>query len=291
MTTAGNSYESNPEDIITSGNIGNVPNITWLSDPRPDGKPYFRFTTINGNKEFWRNCIAGSAWQNVPLVYQGKSGSALTRMNFDNNRRTEQLAKKQYDDTTVFNQAANFVSTATDIVSTATNAATSGGGIFGGLAAGVASAANGIENGLRMEMESEQYNERYRAAKANELSQLYQDTTIYTPTVNFPFNADIIRDVKGNALLLYKYQYDDRDIARIDKLLTMYGYKEAEALSLDNFMRRPKFDYIQCSTVTIGGLARWWNAGIADQLKNGVRIWHVKPDSSIYDNGNEDSTT
>lgn len=277
MTCAGNSLEAKPEEIMTSAT---VPSITYKADPRPDGKPYFRFTTMNGDTEFFRNCIAGSTWAKVPLTYQGSSGSALTRLNFDNSRKSQELAKNQYNDTYAFNQIKNAGQTMADMTAAAmsTNAMAPGAGFGAALSTGV----SGLFTGLELGMQQEQYMQTYRQDKANELSQLYQNTTIYTPTVTFPYNSDYLRDAKNNGVLLYKYSYDDADITRIDTLLTMYGYKEAEAVTPANFYRRSNFDYVQCSSISITGLPRWWNDGIADQLRNGVRVWHTKPSSVAY---------
>ena len=70
---------------------------------------------------------------------------------------------------------------------------------------------------------------------------------------------------------------------RIDKLLTMYGYKKTKALEATDFSNRQYFNYVEAA-VSVGNLPRWWADGISAQLANGVRIWHVKPNSSYYAN-------
>lgn len=281
MTTAGNSGEFRPEEITTEEAS---PEVTYKSDPRPKGKPYFRFTTINGNSEFWRNALAGSEWQNVPLVYQGASGSALTRLNFDNTRASERLAGEQYVEQYNYNQVGNVMSFISGITSLFKDimSETVGSGDTGSVTGAIPGLISTMYSMRGESMRGEQYVQIYRQTKMNELSGLYQATTVYTPTVNFPYNADILRDVKGNAFLLYKYELSDEDVTRIDKLLTMYGYKESEPLTVANFSRRQKFDYVECSSVTVTGFPKWWNDGIADQLRNGVRVWHIKPDISAY---------
>lgn len=305
MTTAGNSGEFRPEEITTESE---APEVSYIADPRADGKPYFRFTTVNGNTDFWYNFVAGSRWQNVPLVYQGASGSALTRLNFDNMRASERLEFEQNTVNARLSQAGNIGDALANLGMMA--AAASGAGALGSQA-GSLTASQSIQMGQYMQQGSQagggivssllnvlgteyklqQYTARYKQDKANELSQLYQNTTIYTPTVNFPYNADILRDVKGNSVLIYKYRLQDLDVKRIDKLLTMYGYKEAEPLTADNFNRRTHFDYIECSSVTVTGKPRWWNDGIAAQLRNGVRIWHELPNVAAYDDNPVRSTT
>ena len=293
ITTSGNSMEAAPE-VLKAGN-DTAPKVEWRADPRPEGKPYFRFHSMNGDTEFWRNCIAGSKWQKVPLVYQGQSGTALTRLNFDNDRAMKKQLKSQFMNDNEIDRFQNALNVIPNAFSGMLNGMASGaavGGTFGapvgtaiggglGLASGV---SNSIFTNARLENDRDYYKANYALEKKNELSQLYQDTTVYTPTVNFPYESDIIRDVKGNGVLVYRYEYDPYDADRIDKLLTMYGYKETESLTMGNFNRRKKFDYVQCSSVTVTGLPRWWNDGIGDQLRNGIRIWHVKPDPSAYEN-------
>ena len=293
ITTSGNSIEAAPE-VLKAGNE-TAPKIDWRSDPRPEGKPYFRFHSMNGDTEFWRNCIAGSKWQKVPLVYQGQSGTALTRLNFNNDRAMKMQLKSQFMNDNGINRLQNMMDVIPNALSGMSDGMTSGvalGGTLGApLGTGIGGAiglGSGISNTVftnaKLENQRDYYKANYALQKRNELSQLYQDTTVYTPTVNFPYESDIIRDVKGNGVLAYRYEYDPYDADRIDKLLTMYGYKETEDLKMENFNRRKKFDYVQCSSVTVTGKPRWWNDGIGDQLRNGVRIWHIKPDPSAYTN-------
>lgn len=288
ITTSGNSMEAAPE-VLKAGN-DTAPKIDWRSDPRPEGKPYFRFHSMNGDTEFWRNCIAGSKWQKVPLVYQGQSGTALTRLNFDNDRAMKKQLKSQFMNDNEIDRFQNTLNAIPNAISGISNgmAAGAAAGPAGAAIGGALGLASGISNNIftdaRLKNQRDYYKANYALEKKNELSQLYQNTTVYTPTVNFPYESDIIRDVKGNGVLVYRYEYDPYDADRIDKLLTMYGYKETEDLKMENFNRRQKFDYVQCSSVTVTGRPRWWNDGIGDQLRNGIRIWHVKPDPSAYTN-------
>ena len=278
MTCAGNSAEFNPEDLGGE----KAPSISYKSDPRPKGKPYYRFATINGNSDFWRNSIAGSEWENVPLIYQGESGSALTRLNFDNERAMKSLQADQFEK----NYGLTLVNHVTQGVKDTAAAGFAGAATGGapGAIAGVAGA--GIAAGVDIAqsiMSHDQYFDQYNQEKANELSGLYQSTTIYAPTVNFPYNADILRDIKGNGVLVYKYHMSANDTKRVDKLLTMYGYMSAEPLTLANFGRRKHFDYVACSTISITGLPKWRCNAIAQQLKVGIRIWHELPNKKAYD--------
>lgn len=293
ITAAGNSCEYKPEEVIPAGSYDKTkgPQISYRADIRPNGCPYYRFKTINDNSEFWRNSLAGSTWEKVPLVYQGSSGSELTRLNFSNGReltmrqfQTGMESRRIQGDRIAANSILNGVHTI-------------GGGALalGGMAKdgsemmmqGLTGLTNNIFDTESLINDTKNYIDTYKLEKRNELSQLYQATEVYTPTVNFPYNPSIIRDVKGNGVLVYQYRYRSTDFARVDKLLTMYGYKEAEAFSASNFKKRKKFDYVACSTITVTGFPRWFNDGIAAQLSTGVRIWHIKPDPAAYNDNTE----
>lgn len=293
ITAAGNSCEYKPEEVIPAGSYDKTkgPQISYRADIRPDGCPYYRFKTINDNDEFWRNSLAGANWEKVPLVYQGSSGSELTRLNFSNQR---ELATRQFQ-TGMENRRIQGDRIATGSIMNAAQVVGGGALTLGGMTdtgsgmmrEGLTGLANNVFDLENLINDTRNYADTYRIEKRNELSQLYQATTVYTPTVNFPYNPAIIRDIKGNGILVYQYRYRNSDFTRVDKLLTMYGYKEAEAFSASNFKRRKKFDYVACSTITVTGFPRWFNDGIAAQLSTGVRIWHIKPDPTAYNDNTE----
>lgn len=306
ITAAGNSMECTPEDL-RYGTTDTQPTLERRVDPRPDGKPYYRFLSVNGNSDFWRNCISGDNWATVPLVYTQAAGSTLTRLNFNNRRRVESALASQYTEQNKVDRFNSFVENMTGglihartTANTYTARAQKAGISASNSAIGIGAAAVGnlISGGINYSIANEQslrelenYRTNYAIAKANELSELYQATDVYEPQVVFPYNSSIIRDVKGNGVFAYRYEYAPEDIARIDKLLTMYGYKETEPLTTANFSRRTYFDYVECSTVTVTGLPKWHCEGISAQLTNGVRIWHTKPDASHYSSNPIKETT
>lgn len=306
MTTAGNSMEAKPEELMSSES---TPTIDFGADPRPAGKPYYRFHSLNGDTDFWRNCIAGSQWANVPFVYQGASGTALNRLNYENQRYIENTANmyagsKRQQQAVETNQALDFQRQMQEqsVWNMLGGAAVAGAGVATGNLSGLGSTFSGSFPGGVSQGISQAYTQQqiqnaqvdytldanelqamFEAQRENELSQLYVNNLVYTPTVQFPYNADVLRDVKNNGVLIYKYKLSDSDISRLDRILTMYGYKETETLTTGNFNRRSKFDYVSCTTISVGGLAKWYNDGIAAQLKAGVRIWHILPTPTAYE--------
>lgn len=285
ISCSGSSMEAKPEELGDE----TIPNIHYKADPRPDGSVYYRFDTLNGDSDFWRNCIKGERWQNVPLVYQGASGSALTRLNYDNEKQIQDYQMQATNERAIFGGITPVARTLAGIGGIAAGiAATVGTGGAGAgvgvplIVSGANNAISGIGGVINTVQGQSQATEMYQLQRQNELSQLYQATTIYAPTVNFPYNSSILRDVKNNGVCVYKYRYSNNDALRIDTLLTMYGYKYAQPLTISNFGHRKHFDYISCRSVSVTGLPKWWCDEIADVLKVGVRVWHELPNRAAY---------
>ena len=79
-------YGRTPEDTGS-------PEVKCKSDPRPNGKPYFRYSTYLGDSTdegFWKNSIAGLPWAQVPLVYTEKSNNLMDFYSFQASRRDVQ---------------------------------------------------------------------------------------------------------------------------------------------------------------------------------------------------------
>lgn len=276
ISTSSESCEFDAEDIVESGSA--VPHITKVGDPRLTGKPYFRFKTVNGDSSqlgFFRNCISGLPWKNVPLVYREASGNALNTLRYENSKAVSTQAYQYGTQQNVFSQAQNLVSGSAGIAGSALSADVPGA--FTGI-------ANMAANTLSLQIQQENREAKTRIARRNELAELEIANTVYIPTVNFPMNAEFLRDFYGNGCLVYRYRYSPNDISRIDRLLTMYGYRHAKPLTVSDFSNRKYFNFVKCPNVTVTGHPRWINDGIHEQLANGVRVWHVLPSSSYYSN-------
>ena len=145
---------------------------------------------------------------------------------------------------------------------------------------------------MNMDLRKEHDIPIYMKERTNELMELNLANSVVVPTVNFPYNSDILRDSYGNGVLVYRYRYSDNDVRRIDKLLTMYGYQVSKPLEADDFVNRRYFNFIKCSNVSLNASPtmsnqgvrrpRWFLDGAAAQLRGGVRIWHVIPNESYY---------
>lgn len=284
LTMSGNRGEFSPSQILEDSQIipgTTAPRISYKTDLRSDGCPYFRFKFFLGSSssdDFWRSCLAGAPWQNVPLIYTAPSGNALNRLAFDTERITN------LSDTKVTNPSLGF---------TMQMAREIDAGRDPGL---LLQAATAIEDAKRiikdvgfkgLTRDTTKYiNESTRETLNFGISQ------VRTPDITFPYNGNIMRDALGNGVIVYRYRYTSADKTRIDKLLTMYGYKVTKPLETTDFKNRSKFNYVQARNVQINcanyvnQLPKWHNDGIAAQLAGGVRVWHVKPDYTWYWGGN-----
>ena len=269
LTMGGNKAEFKAEDIYESG--ASAPSVKYKADIRADGRPYWRFKSFLGDSSddgFWRNCLAGARWENVPLVYSEKSGNLLDRQEYEADRK---MASAQFGE--------QMGSMAGGVVDKAI-----GGAIAGGVGGAVVGGAVGLlSTGLEMYRAYDRFHEE------GELSALkFGQSQVSAPQITFPFNTDIMRDALYNTAIIYRYVYTSFDLVRIDKLLTMYGYKHTKALESSDFTNRSKFNYVKTRggvTSTSNGsgrLPKWWNDGVSAQLSAGVRVWHILPTVSAY---------
>jgi len=271
ITCSGERCEYSPQSLKDPGETGTAPSITWKSDPFPEGKPYYRFTRVNSDTTangFWRNCLSGMPWRNAPLIYTGKSGSAIDILKFTDETIYERTAYDLGVESYGLRETQLGVDTTKQML---------------GLNA-VGAISNQTLGLANLENSAKQYDNDYSAKRSGKLLDLAIKQSVVTPTVQFPYNSDIIREEFNNGVLAYRYKYSANDVARIDKLLTMYGYKFTKPLELTDFTNRTYFNFVKCANVSVTGHAKWFNDGIAEQLRGGVRVWHVLPSPTYYTN-------
>lgn len=298
VTAAGEKGEYLPEQIGEAGDTS--PTVRSISDPRPDGKPYFRFQKYLGDSSdagFWVGCLGGMEWQNAPLVYSQASGSYMNKLNFTNGAQSayntyqndlrggytglaQQLTSKSGWLSLAVEGIADAAAGAVNVVKNLAGTWGSGRMYTGAEAWQDFKGANEYQFDF---LGRRQTTDAYNVAREKELQNYGMSQSVVVPTVLFPFNANVIRDFQGNGVFVYRYKYTDSDAQRIDKLLTMYGYKDTVALTADLFNTRTYFDYVRAGGISVGGdLPLWMKSGITEQLNAGVRVWHVKPDPTHY---------
>lgn len=275
LTMAGNKTEFNVEDITNT--LEGAPTVTLRTDPRPNGKPYFRFTSFKGDKTaagFQLNAVGGMEQAAAPLKFTEKSGSLLDTYNYNSSMKSSQINRQAE----VNSQVIGAVQSAANIATTAGNpeALLSGGDASAQMINSVAGIASSINNAQNS------YNQ-YHIAREKEMMNYGFSQAVVVPQLSYPLNASLLRDTQGNGCFVYRYRYSDQDVKRIDKLLTMYGYADQRTFSMSMLYNHSDFDYVQLSGVSVGGdLPMQWRNGIVAQLNTGVRFQHTKPSTRYY---------
>lgn len=275
LTSSGNRLESRPEDIRDGADYISVKSV---GDPHSNGCAYHRFPTMNGdnsNLGFWRNSVKGLQWKQIPLLYTEKSGSALDRINFENSR---EISDFEYKTSLPGSLVGGGGIKDRDIE---TGEVTSHKGTLFG---------TGIMGTIQNMLLGPVVNpvQKYQIQKRQELQNFAVGQSAASPDINFTYDGEAFRDFYGECVVVYRYRLTNTDLQRLDKILTMYGYRVNIPISRGLFSGRQYFNYVEASctvTRTIQEhLPRWWCEGISQQIGNGVRVWHVQPDPSYYNN-------
>lgn len=288
LTTAGNRLESNPEET-RSGDSTVV--IRSIGDPHPTGAPYHRFKTMNGNSStasFFINAVKGLPWKQIPLMYSEPSGNALNAVNFQNSRDVADL-NYNLSPTGAINNAMTALAGGDKSTG---NILTMGAGMLGGALAGIAgggmlgggvgAAVGGLGGAVSGALATGKAVDSYNLARKQEMQQFAIQQHVSSPDISISYDGEAFRDFYGETVIVYRYRPTPTDIARLDNILTMYGYKVNIAGKDAPVNNRQYFNYLMGNLTVGGNLPKWMCDGITLQIANGVRIWHVKPSSNYY---------
>ena len=302
LTNAGNKLEVKPEAITGGQSL----EVVCVSDPHLNGAPYWRFRYMNGQdgatpgQEFFQNAVKGMPWKSVPLIFTEKSGSLLDSQNFYDEQSVKRTAydlqSKAYDEA---QQAQGWIKGAiAGVGAAATVGAGAGAGAIGSI--GGALGLTGAETGATMatggvlsaftglgpinatqELQAQQYYTGQQTAQR----QFLTAQNVVAPSINFPYNNEGYRDFFGESAVVYRYRPTDADLAKMDKILSMYGYATTQPVTTDIINNRQKFVYIEANITVGNDLPQWLADAVAQEISNGVRLWKVKPDTQYYERG------
>ncbi len=295
ITSDGNIGLFNPE-MIYDFNGALYPNLIFVTDPRANGRPYFRYEYYNqvqgtGDK-FWINCLPGATWRQVPLIYNSASGELLNSQRYQyeslsktnewyNSAYSRELGLKQKEVNSVLDGIQQAASGGLGIVTGIDNP--------GGIVTGLSNVISGISDSafsrpIYDETRTRLQNQ-YDIAMESGLVDYATKQSVVVPTIQIPGDTKILRDIKGNGCLAFRYHPSMNDLERHDKILTMYGYKDETILDNSMFNSRQYFNYIQANGVEISNaIPTWLKAVIQNQFSTGMRIWHTIPDTTYYTN-------
>ena len=272
-----------------------------IIDPRLAGGLMCGPWLVNGNYNRWyNNYVRSLHYQNAPITYYGASGSLINDAQLSITR-----SNMQYDYEAKYPIYGYSASDAlkvkyNDIQTTGQLISGVAGGIAGGLSrnplmmgAGIGQAVGALVD-YEVNRTEEQYIETTQdaARRAYENKLLSESTltniknTYVAPQPKFQA-SETIREIIGNGFCVMKYKMSDDDIKRIDKLLTMYGYRLTKPLELTDLKNRPAFNFIKATDVHITSvlpIPRWLREGVEGQLMGGCRLWHKMYDITELEN-------
>ena len=267
---SGNELKISPEDIYNSDI---APSIYCMSDGRSGQSSYYRFITINKNSSEWYlNTVQGLQWQTAPIKYNGTSGDLLSNQYFDYNQKLEMIERNR----TLGKQYASDLVNSTDGFSMWD----AGTWASSGIKAAAATANFVYENTIG-------YTD-FQNKRSLEKAQFQTNQNVVAPTIKFP-RSNSIRDLVGNGIYAYRYRYSDNDITKLDKVLTMYGYKDVKPTDISDFNSGKYFNYVEANNLQIQTnipLQLRIIEGVKSQIASGIRVWKVNPDVSYYDLSN-----
>lgn len=275
VSTAGNTLSANAEEIY-DGNA-NSPVVRRVVDPRRSGKPYYRFMPLHGNSgnmDFFRGCVAGMPWDDVPMVLREKSGNLLDRTDYASSLAKRDLADTYEEVIYMENKGKSLVGGAIRGVASSLNDKSGSRDVLG-------AAGSMITSLLDLETAHQMYKDTQSLERQLEKAKFQIQQTVNVPDVRFPLTPDLMNETLHNGYMVFRTKYKAADISRIDKILTAFGYKYTKVLEASDFSNRTRFNYV-AGSISVGNLPKWWANGIAAQVAGGIRVWHIKPNPTYY---------
>lgn len=261
----------------TTQNTGVV--IDEVGDGRAHGKPYFfphyfkdKVQAVNA----MFSAIAGLEWQNVPIVFQYSSGEGIQRNRYFANTKVSannMLERQQADQLFKLQSVAQTMGGLTDF---------SGEGLIG-------TGTNTVVGVQQLQINQELQAREWVRARMMEKKDLMINTRVVAPQISFPV-SESVRDFVGNGVVVAFITPTNTDIARFDRILTQFGYKDAgTALTLSDLTAGRYFSYIEATGVQIQtsvGVDKTIKEMAEEQIASGIRIWKQRPDFSLYNSSN-----
>lgn len=317
-TASGDSRNYNPEELafnrdaigefINPGDIHNVkiPVRGW-SDVRPAGGVKFQVATAGSVKtykqgdeyitrfeDYNNDIIKGGSWSKASLAYNSADNYNINKALFDMQQQAADLKADMESMSGISKEAAW------------THTAVSGIPLIGAVYNAVAGSIGAVVDDITALKYSSYMNSDgsidYGSAitsgddrlsilanreveKKAELAQ-FNAQNISTP--KFVGNAESDYDPDFNALVVYKMMPHPEDIKKFDRILNQFGYKVSDVMDKSFLSNRRYYNYIETRGVSIkcDSIPKSVRDSLADAFNGGLRIWHRKPDVTLYDKYN-----
>lgn len=247
-TVSGASAEYSVAQIAGSISGGLYQFVCW-ANPSPDGAPYCRPTSINGNGNRMFGAIRGSNWVNAPFANIGASGHKLDY-------------KEKFNDGLFGRIMGDIAGVAGATAAAAVGLATAAGGPVGtGLAV------------LGAEVSGMTFDNKYKGM----VTDFAKASLLRSPDISFAAAGDM-QNFIGNDFSVMRQRLNVTDIVRFDEFLHKYGESVSETFTTGKCYTRSNFNFIQVERVVLkGSFPRWVSDVAVSQLNGGIRVWHTKP--------------
>lgn len=282
-TATGDSVSCKPEDLIYApfssadgGNTNNdfAPTLVVLTDPGPDGAPYFNIVQrrVTGGDEnqfinVMKNAIKGAPWKEVPLKFTGMSGYLRDKYSYKVASEFADFQTSEYFQNLARTAGnANIGSVAGSMASGAASAYMATGNPAGALVGAGSSFIGSMIDEIKTQFSfntqgmgalgNEMFNKQTAAERIREL-QRQQELSQFnighgyaTPTIKF-IPGDSARDINANGLLYMRLTPSVTDMQRFDDILDRFGYKITEKMSRYFLTNHNRQNYIKCNGVKV----------------------------------------
>lgn len=252
------------------------PYFVAYSDPRKDGTPILKiinrygtsFTSgLKGDIADGAMTVKGAQWDDQAIVYEGMSGYVMAQ-------KTQNASNKAENNASIGQAVLGGLGIIAGGVALAT-------GVGAGLGVGLITAGVG---GLTSGVMSYVANSKEQQEQQNLLNQKSEFT--YNP-INIETN-NTLRDVSRNTFRVGWYCMQQYDLIQYDRFLTKYGYNVGNyTIDKTYFSNRVAFNYIRVNDIQIKSTEPMYMIKLVqEQLKAGVRLWHLPPSESYYEPAN-----
>lgn len=287
-TSSANKAEFDAHELYSGGSS---PDFKVSVDPAPNGTCYCQPTYFEGaSTQYLEHSVAGMQWLNAGFVYEGSSGSAITIANAGRQNSIANL-QTNFANTMLDRQALSlYEENVADRFDALLNTIPLiGGGSISdwsllGPAAGYARANQAYERNLQnLDLQRQFNNTSLQAQMGDRMFTAAREALVAAPEIAFPVNVNA-SCYFGNSFMIYQTTLSDNDLKRFDDFLTQYGYSMDKKLEMSDLNNRTYFNYIKTS----GAQLKSSYAGqkvlddLATMFNNGVRIWHVLPTNTAY---------
>lgn len=270
-------------------------NINIVSDPSPEGAPYFKPELISDPFDssaidrdplgYMYGGVKGATWQNAPISF-GSKGYQSDLMRLSNNLIA-------YDKQTYANDIRMMENTSLKQDILTTNALTNAVGATTSPAPVITMAGNAINYGgssyanqKQYDIDSQYYQRIREAERAREIEQFNIDHIVRTTDLKFPV-TDTSQNITGNGCAIITELPSLTDRNRFLQIVQQFGvavpgYKKMSDALLDRVGNEP-FVYIQAKGVSFSSIVpKRVKNDLSSMFESGIRIWYEKPNPDAY---------